>query len=60
MQSSARTSVTDVGVRIETIRPNISGLNINYAELKEAMDENGTAIGGVDEVGIIKVRKTRM
>jgi len=49
--------VTDVDVRTETVKLNIKGPHINYAELKKAMDDNSIAIKGVDEVTVVKTRK---
>jgi len=50
-------TVTDVDVRTETVKLTIKGPHINYAELKKAMDDNGIAIKGVDEVNVVKARK---
>jgi hypothetical protein len=49
--------VTDVDVRTETVRLTIKGPDIDYPELKKAMDENSLAIKGLDEVNVAKARK---
>lgn len=50
-------AVTDVDARTETVKLTIKGPNIDYAELKKAMDENSLAVKGIDEVNVIKARK---
>ena len=49
--------VTDVDARTETVRLTIKGPDIDYPELKKAMDENSLAIKGLDEVNVAKARK---
>ncbi len=52
-------SVTDVDTLTHTIKLSIKGPNVNFAELKKVLDENSVAIKGVDEVSVIKTKKTR-
>ena len=49
--------VTDVDARTETVKLTIKGPDINYPELKKAMDDNSIAVKGVDEVNVAKARK---
>ena len=49
--------VTDVDARTETVKLTIKGPNINYTELKKAMDDNSLAVKGVDEVNVVKTQK---
>jgi hypothetical protein len=49
--------VTDVDSRTMTLKFTIRGPNINYAELRKAMDDNSVAVKGVDEITATKVRK---
>jgi len=50
--------VTDVDARTETVKLTIKGPHINYSDLKKAMDDNGIAIKGIDEVNVVKARKS--
>ena len=49
--------VMDVDARTETVKLTIKGPDINYPELKKAMDDNSISVKGVDEVNVAKARK---
>ena len=49
--------VTDVDSRTMTLKFTIIGPNINYAEIRKAMDDSSVAVKGVDEITVSKVRK---